>query len=308
MSNEKNTETKLLTNIINARNIIRKKMRQLKIQNMEESEQLEKFYEPITKPLKTILINRKNGEPLKTENTNLDDKVKEDIKNEAMESSSDNYESADDLNKTIMGEPPELNSTMSTRHATHKQIINQYIDGLIKHDKTFDVKTGPKYNVDNKELTIGSEIAHLEGRNFIISSKKYLASHGLLELLFKKSPHGYTNKDLTIYKNIILRTNLFRRKNDINGQIIGSKSIKYRHIVSKLITSSSNKNVNDYTGTSLMDLDSKLHQYVYWNDINELVDRLKLLWASKMAGNTSHTNEIQSILEELHEAKVIQFI
>ena len=34
-------------------------------------------------------------------------------------------------------------------------------------------------------------------------------------------------------------------------------------------------------------------------DPNEFVDRLRLLLASQAAGNSSHTNEIISILEEL---------
>jgi len=45
--------------------------------------------------------------------------------------------------------------------------------------------------------------------------------------------------------------------------------------------------------------------YVYWDDPNKLVDRLKLLVASKQAGHTGHKNEIVSIIEELREAKII---
>lgn len=45
--------------------------------------------------------------------------------------------------------------------------------------------------------------------------------------------------------------------------------------------------------------------YVYWDDPNELVDRLHLLMASQAAGNSSHTNEIISIIKELREAGVI---
>jgi len=46
--------------------------------------------------------------------------------------------------------------------------------------------------------------------------------------------------------------------------------------------------------------------YVYWDDPNELVDRLQLLAASYQAGNKSHTNEIMSMLEELREAGLIE--
>ena len=41
--------------------------------------------------------------------------------------------------------------------------------------------------------------------------------------------------------------------------------------------------------------------YVYWDDPNELVDRLGLIVASRAAGHTGHDNEIASIVEELRE-------
>jgi hypothetical protein len=44
----------------------------------------------------------------------------------------------------------------------------------------------------------------------------------------------------------------------------------------------------------------------YWDDPNELVDRLRLLVSSTSAGHTGHNNEIISILEELREARIIQ--
>ena len=47
---------------------------------------------------------------------------------------------------------------------------------------------------------------------------------------------------------------------------------------------------------------------VYWDDPNELVDRLRLLLASKSAGNTGVSNEIISIFEELREAGLIKRI
>ena len=45
--------------------------------------------------------------------------------------------------------------------------------------------------------------------------------------------------------------------------------------------------------------------YVYWDDPNELVDRLQLLTAERSAGNPSHVNDIHSIIEELREAGYI---
>ena len=63
---------------------------------------------------------------------------------------------------------------------------------------------------------------------------------------------------------------------------------------------SSGKGLGDYKVST----NSKI-EYVYWNDINELVDRLRLLYASKSAGNTAHDNEIANILEELTEEGII---
>lgn len=64
-------------------------------------------------------------------------------------------------------------------------------------------------------------------------------------------------------------------------------------------------------GGALMPMDSMRYSdsanisYSYWNDPNELVDRLRLLIASKTAGHSGHTNEIMSIIEELREAGII---
>jgi len=56
------------------------------------------------------------------------------------------------------------------------------------------------------------------------------------------------------------------------------------------------------TGFGYMTLQKSNPNYVYWN---ELVERLKILVASKGAGNTSHNNEIFLILEELREERII---
>lgn len=46
-------------------------------------------------------------------------------------------------------------------------------------------------------------------------------------------------------------------------------------------------------------------EYIYCDNINELISRLALLHASSRAGNDSHLNEIHSIEQELKEAGVI---
>jgi len=46
--------------------------------------------------------------------------------------------------------------------------------------------------------------------------------------------------------------------------------------------------------------------YKYWDDPNELIERLRLLLAYESVGNTNHKNEIISIIEELREANIIK--
>lgn len=45
--------------------------------------------------------------------------------------------------------------------------------------------------------------------------------------------------------------------------------------------------------------------YEYFDDPNEICDRLRLLISSRMAGNSNHMQEINSIIEELRELKCI---
>ena len=59
-------------------------------------------------------------------------------------------------------------------------------------------------------------------------------------------------------------------------------------------------------GGGLMQVVDKNINHVYWNDPNELVDRLRLLIASQQAGHNNHNNEIMSIIEELKEADIIE--
>lgn len=69
-----------------------------------------------------------------------------------------------------------------------------------------------------------------------------------------------------------------------------------------------------HTGLGLINLDLKKangldktcsNMIMYWNDPNELVNRLRLLVASTSAGHTSHNNEITAIIEELKESNII---
>jgi len=104
----------------------------------------------------------------------------------------------------------------------------------------------------------------------------------------------YTNNDLKTYKSILNQTSAHLTA---DGSKIKKGGNKYTDIIQNLFPSGSGLSVK-----------LQKHNLVYWNDPNELVDRLRLLLASKAAGNTGVSNEILSIFEELHEPGLIKRI
>ena len=65
--------------------------------------------------------------------------------------------------------------------------------------------------------------------------------------------------------------------------------------------------ISTHSGTGLIPeymthQENKNIDYIYWDDPNELVDRLRLILASQAAGNPSHNNEILSIIEEFNNS------
>ncbi|KYN20113.1 hypothetical protein ALC57_07541 [Trachymyrmex cornetzi] len=56
-----------------------------------------------------------------------------------------------------------------------------------------------------------------------------------------------------------------------------------------------------------MTLNDNKIDYIHWDDPNDIVDRLRLLEASRQAGHNGHDNEILSIIEELREAVAADF-
>lgn len=81
----------------------------------------------------------------------------------------------------------------------------------------------------------------------------------------------------------------------------------------KLKTGSKRPGIGKKGGKGLADMNimqlgtgrSCPNMYKYWNNVNELVARLRLLVSSKSSGHTGHDNEILSIIEELREADII---
>jgi len=150
---------------------------------------------------------------------------------------------------------------------------------------------GPK-KYSNGVFKLGQEEVEFKAKSIIIKDASYQLTPGLVELIFSRYPMQYTHNDLNTYKEILIQTSAHLT---LDGTKIKKGGTKYTQIISKLFPSG-------------MGMKLQTHNLVYWNDPNELVDRLRLLLASQSAGNTGVSNEILSIFEELYECGITKKI
>jgi hypothetical protein len=154
---------------------------------------------------------------------------------------------------------------------------------------------GPKQFFN--DIKLGIKDVKFNGNTLIIEDNSYWLTPGLEQLIFSKNPTLYNDFDFQIYKRILSQTSAHLT---IDGSRIKKGGTKYEHIITKLFPSGGGMT---YGGLKL-----QKNNFVYWDNPNELVDRLRLLLASQAAGNTSLSNEILSIFEELYEAGIIKRI
>lgn len=195
----------------------------------------------------------------------------------------------------------------------------KYIRGLLTDNSNeFDHKYGIRHDAEIESFHIGNSRIHIDGNDLVLqnNNKRYKGTIGLYELLFKKAPKNFDKYDLEAYREIILKTSAHKRYYQKNQQVDGSRLPKYTKIISPLIhfdsessmsSSNSGSSRSKSVGYGLQkEVNNNTIDYVYWYDVNELVDRLRLLIASNQAGNNNHRSEIVSISEELTEAGYIE--
>lgn len=165
----------------------------------------------------------------------------------------------------------------------------------------------------NRKSYIGNDEVKINNTQLTIKDKVYSKTPGLMDLLMMMKPVSYTQKDLDTYKKIIVDTSCHKLNFDPNQRIVRNLSEKYKSIIQGLFPLQKGGGIdkricaNKFLQSQFMIADKrKNNTYTYWDNPNELVERLRLLIASQSAGHTGHTNEIISIIEELKEAKIIQ--
>lgn len=301
----------LTAKLIELRNAIKRKYKIFKEGTEESDILLEKQYKPIIQELR------------KRSPSNPDIKIEQtDVKEEPMDYKEHplDFESTDDeeegFSPGVVSTPKgqELSELMSTpsqqvsttqfiekyfKNPTTQEYMSTYLRDAGGNKRIIDYIYGPQF-LDGKTLMVGDKELDFDHEgNIKIGGTNYGASEGLYELLFKKLPDTtiYTEDDLKKYKSILFATNAHRDGHKPNGKIKSNRGSKYTKIIQKLFPS---------RGKGMTWKNTKSGDILYWDDPNELVERLEHITMSTETGNRVHTNEIISIVEELKEAGFIK--
>ena len=174
-----------------------------------------------------------------------------------------------------------------------------YIAMLFSASNDRDYIYGPMYF--QQVLKLGTKPIVFENDKITIGNRTFPPTVGLHELIFKSHPKHYNEEDLLNYKDIIQYTDLHK---GLNNRVKSNRGYKYTNIIKPLLSDTPQQT----TGKGLFESNMKYMEdttYEFWNDPNELVERLRLLISERNAGNNNHQNEIYSILEELSESGFI---
>lgn len=329
--------------LVEATDAVRQKYRTLKSQISDSKYGLTEFYEPVTTQLKSIAesVSKKpkltpevtlSSTPINYEETSEDSLEKQPISErdrikqlklddsifppspESVASSSAEYTTPDFTTTAVDQRKLTFSSSPTERKRSHSLIMD-YLDMLKQNDKEIDGSFGVYINTDNK-YQMGDSYVRFPPREIVLWKKtkkatKYPVSEELLDVLFLKQPKALLNvgeiSDETkdIYRKLLLESNTLYKKFNPKLPLKRGYTQKYKKIIKPLIEAK-----GDGLRISKLPIEKSYKnnrhiEYIYWNNARELINRLRLLHASKLAGNTGHDNEILSIIEELREEGII---
>lgn len=180
-----------------------------------------------------------------------------------------------------MRETP-VNQTPKKRESISQ--IDYYINLLNIRDERIDNVTGITLKNNRYELNrVPIKFIENPYKAIEINRNRYRLTRGR-ELLFMKQPDQrlVSNIDERNFKKIALDAMFSAER--------------------KLATLKSSQYLTG-TGMYIQENNKKKKEFVYWDDPNELVMRLHLLWASKLANHSGHDNEITRLEELLRKKK-----
>lgn len=338
---EFNQQIEILRQMDKAREAIKRKYNLIKSNKFETESFVKETFKPMIEPLEKLAENnsklsqRKKKkysgllQPKKEETMDEKDVLVKSMENEDISSKVDSFENLNFANtsdaekylpsKVDSFENVNFSNTSDAEKFDENEVfqtppsdsLNKYLSMLKKQQiTTLDTVYGVR-KLQNGNLMIGDQQINFEDDKIYIGNDTFDRSNGLVELLFKKKPltTAVTKDDLTLYGRIIQKTNAHRKYYKAHEEVRNQPSEKFRDIISPLIkTPKKSSTVGDGFALSQPYKIARPRSqidYIYWDDPNELVERLRLLLAETSAGNQNHVNEIQSIIEELREAEII---
>lgn len=326
-------ERNLKEQIVKSASAVKRKVEMIKNIKNTNDMALETIFQPIVSPLK-LLTSKTEKKRHVDEDMKPTQFVKKPKRSES-ESSNESHErfkeSETDLNdeensddddfisktpnKTLTTSPSENNVILENSFKSIQSSPSIANDSLSWSESSEAMKEDIPYGVRNErgKLWLGKARLHDDGRILKIGSRSLKRTSGLAELLYKKIPNLdiITDDDLQNYKLLLIDTNAHKRNWNPSSQINGNKGFKYKHVIKPLFkftrnNTSSVESLQHGEGINILKEVKKDTDLVYWDDPNELVERLKLLCASWAAGNTGLDNEINAIIEEMNEAGIIK--
>lgn len=336
MKHKINEEKSFKQKVLQSAEAVRKKVKLIRDVKSNDNMILESMLKPITDPLSEMVKNTNNNnnannlnisetdfsnkrfkwnKPLKTSKYSpSEDGMKESLDNKTLRRKSSEFESnysENELNDSdsTSYEGDNQNNSHSANNVSFRTSESYASPREDPESQYFNMNIPFGIRNEHGKLMLGSYPISVIDNKLTIDGESYFLTLGLNELLFKKAPDFkvVTEDDKRSYKTLLLKTNAHRRDFDPNKPIKSNKGMKYLFIIKPLFKLSKPRTTSEEFYVTGEGLPSKKKvkrdiSYVYWDDPNELVERLKLLIASRDAGNTGLDNEIISIIEELREA------
>lgn len=307
-----NKQRRIKSEIIKYRKNVKNKYLALKLGERDTQRKLAEVFKPITTPLTDIAAATSNrtmpaASPLRQpEQTSPKKKVQEKLEMPTPKKSTV-YKPEEE---TLQNQPSEPFIEMVKRMYGHK--IAPYISKVMGTIRSRQIDNIYGIRKVGTNFRIGDAVIEIADDKLTVKKNIFLGRPGLYELLFMTNPNKnmYDEYDLNTYKKILELTSAHKENYDRNASINALSTVKkYKNIIKPMFSREEPTSVGSgipwHMPWKEVNTCNKI-DYKFWDNADELVDRLRLLIGSSNAGNTSHRNEIQEIIQELKEADIIE--
>jgi len=272
-----NVKTK--KDLINIRKNIQNNYLQEHVGEQDIHREVEKYYDPLIKPLKKIADETsQTSTALKT--------ITETNRLPAIE-------------ETTSAETPAIEApeTEEPEVVSFGNLSDKYLKSGFKKD--YDYAYGPLPIDGSSRFKLGNSEVKIRDNDFEIDGETYKGTEGLWELLTQKEPKDYTREDMNIYQEIMLKTLPFI---NAKGLVKPSRGKKWKDIISDLYKKYKQKRSAEQVHSLRQTVKgSGINVIILPSDDNELVERHRLLLGSLQAGNNGVFNEFQACTDELYK-------